>query len=789
MSKKFIEFLNDYLKKMQNSEPQLISLLCKFAIRGILIEIRYPIITIYTCNNDIINLFKEIWESNDNFPRYYRIYSDDSESTFNNQEFDFTSYITIDYITAKISTFVIVLTQEIFYDILNFLYDRIKSIKPIKDLSKESKRMCSVQYDEEKAESTRLIREAKEAKKKEKENEKFLKGLLAEADAKKQKEKKQNVGTAIPVERKANVAAGTKKQKEKKQNLDTAIPTSNVELQVERKANVAAGTKKQKEKKQNLDTAIPNSKLEPPKNEGERKQDYISEPMVPNRKENLDTAIPISKLEPPKYDGERKTDYTLPVATPLLKTESSGTGGWTDINKKDNFLPDFAFEVDISDNPELDRNLGRDRITYHIDYACPEDYRPISHIQGLLIAIIGNTNLTDAQKFRLILNCLYLRYIDFVKYLPKNTELDVITNNSDIIISNENRIQYTAEKVAIEKELLKRERLKRELDEREQDERKRDEREQNERKRIGKLKGKAKKEAQELLSQHIQRERAEIEQLERERIERERIEREIEIERENLMSDDEKLKRTERRERISRMNNFEFIKQLVISHEIAILEVSATLFVFCDILIKVKEDKYKNILEGKNEDERLDNFIRKLENIEGIEGIENLLLRPRAVRRSTRLDATPEDIRIRTIGQSVFNSHINSVRKAMTTLTNKNFNLHIFNIESFEIFSRLRSKITGGIKRSKSTAINNMIDNISRVFENERLKLKNELEELNKKKKGNSPRRKSVGCKDCKYNLSRKPIVELKFIAKKLDCKHPSKLLKSELVTFIMKNC
>ena len=780
MSKKFIEFLNDYLKKIQKSnlEPHVNSWICKFAIRGILIEFRYPIITIYTCNNDIINLFKEIWESDDNYPRYYHIYSDDSEPTFNNQEFDFTPYITIDYTSAKISNFVIVLTDEIFYDILTFLYDRIKSIKPIKDLSKESKRMCSVQYDEEKAESTRLIREAKEekkkekekaerlireakeAKKKEKENEKFLKELLAEAEV------------------------GTKKQKGKKLNVEASIP-SNVELQVERKVNVdAVGTKKQKGKKPNVDTAIPTSNVEPPKYEGERKQDYISEPMVPNRKQNLDTAIPTSNVEPPKYEGERKTDYTLPVATPLLKKESSGTGGWITIDNKDNVLPDFAFEFDISDKPELDRNLGRDRITYHIDYACPEDYRPITHIQGVLIAIIGNTNLTDAQKFRLLLNCIYLRYIDFIKYLPKNTELDVITNNSDIIISNENRIQYTAEKVEIEKELLKRERLKRERDERERDERKRDEREQDERKRIGKLKGKAKKEAQELLAQHIQRERAEIEQLEQERIERERIEREIEIERESLMSDDEKIKRTERRERISRMNNFEFIKQLVISHEIAILEVSAILFVFCDNLTKVKEDKYKNILEGKNEDERLDNFLRKLENIEGIN---NLLLRPRTgVRRSARLEVRPEDIRRHIIAQSVFNNRIQEVKKAMAILTNKNFNLHIFNIEYFEIFSRLRSKITGGIKRSKSTAINNMIDNISRVFENERLQLKNELD---KKKKGNSPRRKSVCCKDCKYNLSRKPIVELKFIAKKLDCKHPSKLLKSELVTFIMKNC
>ena len=174
MSKKFIEFLNDYLKKIQKSnlEPHVNSWICKFAIRGILIEFRYPIITIYTCNNDIINLFKEIWESDDNYPRYYHIYSDDSEPTFNNQEFDFTPNITIDYTSAKISTFVIVLSEEIFYDILTFLYDRIKSIKPIKDLSKESKRICSVQFEEGKVESEsksdRLIREAKEAKDREK---------------------------------------------------------------------------------------------------------------------------------------------------------------------------------------------------------------------------------------------------------------------------------------------------------------------------------------------------------------------------------------------------------------------------------------------------------------------------------------------------------------------------------------------------------------------------------------------------------------------------------------------
>ena len=208
-----------------------------------------------------------------------------------------------------------------------------------------------------------------------------------------------------------------------------------------------------------------------------------------------------------------------------------------------------------------------------------------------------------------------------------------------------------------------------------------------------------------------------------------------------------------------------------------IKEVAAVLFVLCRMLdiqvdINMKNDREKelfylqtkiqqktvrdystDILFGSNSRQQKDDFKRKIESIERMEGITQL------------------------IGD--FENEINAVENTMNDLTNRNFDLKIFKTESqLKIFNRMYKELNDiGKQDNQSTSvyINNMTRNIYKRFNEER-------------PHQNSPTRKRRCCKDCKINLLNKPVVELKNIAKYLGCKQSSKLNKSELVRFIMKN-
>jgi hypothetical protein len=390
-------------------------------------------------------------------------------------------------------------------------------------------------------------------------------------------------------------------------------------------------------------------------------------------------------------------------------------------SKKTKELNPFEFRVNISNIPKHSKNLGRDVIEYHIDNACPANYTPLSLIQGLLITIVYNNNLTDFKKFRLLLNCIYLRYNDFIKFLPKPNVDQQAVYQADMIIIRSNRELYESEKKDIEDEKL---------------------------------------------------------------AQKNDIEGEGEGEKPIPKRDKATL---ERRQRLERIKEYIVMKEIVENHQDAITKTSAVLFVFCDYMTQVNDDKYKNILVDGSLQEKQDDFKEKLEGITDMTGI-TTLLNPRK-----------------------FNSDVNFVKKVIETLRSESFSLPIFTIKS-AVFGDIMRKIeTIKDGNSKSPDINILITNIYNRFNQERRRQQLERERIererererrerierererrerlkNENKKGQSPRR-SRCCKDCKYHLSKKPVVELKFIAKHLGCKCSSKLLKSELIRFIMKNC
>jgi hypothetical protein len=148
-----------------------------------------------------------------------------------------------------------------------------------------------------------------------------------------------------------------------------------------------------------------------------------------------------------------------------------------------------------------------------------------------------------------------------------------------------------------------------------------------------------------------------------------------------------------------------------------------------------------------------------------------------------------ENIRtyISTRGRVDINPQIREVRAKIRQLSTPGFNLPIFGLGTRDIHKRFKIVadtiyFTPSTRTyaSSSDDINRMSDNIYDVFQN-----RNRYDYF-------SPKRKLVKshhCKDCKHNLMKKSISELRYIAKKLKCKSTSKLTESELVKFIMRNC
>ena len=189
-------------------------------------------------------------------------------------------------------------------------------------------------------------------------------------------------------------------------------------------------------------------------------------------------------------------------------------------------------------------------------------------------------------------------------------------------------------------------------------------------------------------------------------------------------------------------------------------EIIALLFVFC-----TKIPELVNLPRG-NETEQIEWLVTNLERMHGLENIRTYI--------STR-------------GRVDINPQIREVRAKIRHLSTPGFNLPIFGLGTRDIHKRFKIVadtiyLTPSTRTytSSSDDINRMSDNIYDVFQN-----RNRYDYF-------SPKRKLVKshhCKDCKHNLMKKSISELRYIAKKLKCKSTSKLTESELVKFIMRNC
>ena len=104
---------------------------------------------------------------------------------------------------------------------------------------------------------------------------------------------------------------------------------------------------------------------------------------------------------------------TPPRAVSLERGESSGWEAVRRVNL-------FEFKNKQYDLSELlfntDPPIQRKSIRYHRreNDACPEDGSDygFNHIETLLIFVLANKNLSDSKKFKMLLNCIYLRYED-----------------------------------------------------------------------------------------------------------------------------------------------------------------------------------------------------------------------------------------------------------------------------------------------------------------------------------------------------------------------------------------
>lgn len=153
---------------------------------------------------------------------------------------------------------------------------------------------------------------------------------------------------------------------------------------------------------------------------------------IQNDRENIDESniqsINIENKKDKKLDDiETKLEQlrlsgSLPLKPAALTQEgSSGDGNWREVERKEQEqIPDFTFMTNIP--TRLIEKDGQIMFDYHNSLACPENFSPLTHMQGLLILIVGHKKLTDAQKFKRLLNCLYLRYRDHNEHRDKDSE-------------------------------------------------------------------------------------------------------------------------------------------------------------------------------------------------------------------------------------------------------------------------------------------------------------------------------------------------------------------------------
>ena len=732
MTTKFIEWMKDNLnqvtKIINNDELDLIYF---FGMKKVLIQF------IHTDNETIIIMYLSDIENIENlknmfafgimpYSNYYYINTNGDPYTYGNTYLD--NYKTTN-IYPEISYFIISIPNSNSANINNsllYINDKLvpKEIDDDDPLLQFVKHFCTHKMAQLKRrlEITKKIEQAELEKeeRKQAEIERTIQ-IVALANEKaelerraKSIEKKARANALIEAKAKAR-AEEEKRDKEEREALAREAEKPKKKTNTKKSSKAQANLEEHRRQQAELEQRREQAKLEAERIKQIREQRIEQAKLEAERREQA--KLEAKRREQAKLEAERREQAKL-------EAESDD---YVDPTRKNKEPRPFEFKVNISNMPVFSAFLQREVIDYHNDNACPENYSPLSLIQGLLIAIVYNNNLNDFKKFRLLLNCIYLRYIDFIRFLPKPTTDQTATYQSDMRIYNSNREVYESEKLAIEAEKLA--------------------------------------EANPIIDQANPI-----------------IDQDIPIiDQANPIIDQATL---EIRQRIERIEEYIAIQKFVNSHIDAIRKTTAVLFVFCDYMNQVNDRQYKNILLGDSLQEKKVHFKQKLEEIEDIRGITTLL-------------------------GAQFDDDVNSVKRIIEILRTVDFTLPIFSIHS-RIFDEVMNEIkTVKVGDSKSKDINKLINNIYNRFNQEKTRQRLEreqerrerlererLERLEREERerrererlGQSPRR-SRCCKDCKYHLSKKPVVELKFIAKHLGCKCSSKLLKSELIRFIMKNC
>ena len=102
--------------------------------------------------------------------------------------------------------------------------------------------------------------------------------------------------------------------------------------------------------------------------------------------------------------------------------DSAVAGGeWVNVGLQFEFNMEDSIKNIIINPGRVSR--GRQIIDYHgVPNACTDNYPYMGHLQQLIVLMIGNKKISDPEKFRFLLNCLYLRYADYMKYLSPSIQ-------------------------------------------------------------------------------------------------------------------------------------------------------------------------------------------------------------------------------------------------------------------------------------------------------------------------------------------------------------------------------
>ena len=119
-----------------------------------------------------------------------------------------------------------------------------------------------------------------------------------------------------------------------------------------------------------------------------------------------------------KNQGDRKGDHKGDNSG---KGDDSAGGPWLNVGLQFEFKMEEDIKNIILRPGRVSR--GRQIIDYHgVPNACTDNYPYIGHLQQLIILMVGNKKISDPEKFRFLLNCLYLRYADYTKYLSPSIQ-------------------------------------------------------------------------------------------------------------------------------------------------------------------------------------------------------------------------------------------------------------------------------------------------------------------------------------------------------------------------------